>query len=163
MKLEDIQRVADLGRERQTLTDILTAAGDDPSVDLVLYHHGNRHKPLELTSKFATLASITTAVKIRLHDLDKELEKFSVRPPDPFPPVTWSEKTEMYANAWERELRGHIRHKRHHIDTLVCSTADLVKKYEVAIRALQSIDSLYTDEIRTHVATALKKIKEIGR
>lgn len=45
----------------------------------------------------------------------------------------------MYAQAWQRELAGFLRTKRHHIDMLVVSTQDLVKRCRQAEKRLKDL------------------------
>lgn len=45
----------------------------------------------------------------------------------------------MYARAWQRELAGFLRPKRHHIDMLVVSTQDLVKRCRQAEKRLKDL------------------------
>lgn len=45
----------------------------------------------------------------------------------------------MYARAWQRELAGFLRPKRHHIDMLVVSTQDLVRRCRKAERRLKEL------------------------
>jgi hypothetical protein len=45
----------------------------------------------------------------------------------------------MYARAWQRELAGFLRPKRHHIDMVVVSTQDLVKRCRQAEKRLKDL------------------------